>query len=51
MVAAALADAGTPVGDVDTLIGSHALALDLTLVTHNRKHFERIAGLRIEDWV
>jgi tRNA(fMet)-specific endonuclease VapC len=27
-----------------------ALARDLTLITHNVRAFERIAGLRIEDW-
>ena len=23
---------------------------DLTIVTHNRRHFEHIEGLQIEDW-
>lgn len=31
--------------------GSAAKATGLTMVTHNVKHFERIEGLVIEDWV
>ncbi len=50
-VAAALAKRGTPIGTFDTLIAAHALALDLTLVTNNRRHFERVRGLRAESWV
>ena len=41
---------GIRVGDVDTLIAAHAITLGCTLVTHNLKHFERIPGLKIEDW-
>jgi tRNA(fMet)-specific endonuclease VapC len=41
---------GTPIGIGDTLIAAHALSAKCTLVTNNRKHFERIAGLKIEDW-
>lgn len=33
------------------LIGSAAKAKDLVMVTHNRKHFEHIKGISIEDWV
>jgi predicted nucleic acid-binding protein len=36
---------------MDLLIASTAMANDLTLVTHNVKHFEVIAGLRVEDWL
>jgi tRNA(fMet)-specific endonuclease VapC len=50
-VRASLARRGTPIGPLDTLIGSHALALDITLVTHNTREFSRIEGLRLEDWV
>lgn len=49
-LAAAQKRQGQPIGTMDTLIAAHALAADLTLVTHNVKHFERIAGLRLEDW-
>ena len=50
-VRASLAKRGTPIGPLDTLIGSHALALDITLVTHNTREFSRIEGLRLEDWI
>jgi tRNA(fMet)-specific endonuclease VapC len=33
--------------DLDTLIAATALHHDLTLITRNLRHFERIAGLRI----
>lgn len=42
--------AGTPIGPLDLLIASHALALDLTLVTTNLGEFERVPGLRCVDW-
>jgi tRNA(fMet)-specific endonuclease VapC len=49
-VAASLATEGTPIGGFDTLIASHALAVGLTLVTNNTKHFGRVAGLRLDNW-
>lgn len=45
-----LRQAGTPVGEMDLLIASHALAEDLILVTNNTREFERIDGLRLENW-
>ncbi len=41
---------GCPIGPIDTLIGAHALALRLTLVTNNTSEFRRIEGLAVEDW-
>lgn len=49
-VAAVLMDEGVPIGVEDTMVAAHALSRGLTLVTHNRKHFERVDGLRVEDW-
>ena len=46
-----LKDAGTPIGANDLWIACHALAEDATLVTHNTREFQRVAGLRVEDWV
>jgi tRNA(fMet)-specific endonuclease VapC len=40
---------GRIIGDFDLLIGATALHHDLTLLTNNRRHFERIEGLRIES--
>ena len=39
------------IGPLDTIIGAHALALDVILVTHNTREFARIEGLRVEDWL
>lgn len=41
--------AGMIIGDLDLLIGATALQHTLTLLTNNRRHFERIDGLRIES--
>jgi tRNA(fMet)-specific endonuclease VapC len=46
-----LKDAGTPIGANDLWIACHALAEDATLVTHTTREFERVSGLRVEDWV
>lgn len=45
-----LKNAGTPIGANDLWIACHALAEDATMVTHNTREFERIAGLRVMDW-
>ena len=39
---------GQLIGNFDTLIAATALQYDLTLLTNNARHFERIAGLRLE---
>jgi predicted nucleic acid-binding protein len=40
---------GTPVGVMDTLIAGVALENNLTIVTRNRKHYEK-TGVQIIDW-
>lgn len=47
----ALKQAGTPIGELDLLIATHALVLGLTLVTNNTCEFERVPGLKLENWV
>jgi len=42
---------GKPIGPYDMMIAAHARALGLTLVTNNSKEFERVPGLRLENWV
>ena len=42
---------GTPIGANDLWIACHALSQQATLVSHNVREFERIEGLRLEDWV
>ena len=41
---------GNKIGPYDLQLCGQALALDLTLVTHNTREFKRVIGLRIEDW-
>lgn len=45
-----LKEAGTPIGANDLWIACHAMALEATLVTNNTREFERITGLRLENW-
>jgi len=40
---------GRPIGNLDMMIGAHALALGAVLVT-NSQAFSRIKGLKIENW-
>ncbi len=51
LVAATLARRGEPIGAFDTLMAAHALSLGLTVVTNNTKHFSRVPGLTVENWV
>ena len=39
--------AGMRIGDLDLLIGCTALYYGLTVLTNNRRHFERVSGLNI----
>lgn len=50
-IRAALEKAGTPIGPNDLLIAAHALTLGLTLVTDNTREFERVTGLKLENWL
>src|SRR5256885_11122160 len=49
-VRAKLERAGTPIGPLDTLIASQAVARELTLVSNNEREFRRITGLTVENW-
>lgn len=49
-IKAAVVKSGRIIDDMDLLIAATALAHNLTLVTHNTKHFENIMELKLEDW-
>lgn len=49
-IRAQLESKGEPIGPLDTLIAGTALSLNAVLITHNIKEFERVDGLKIEDW-
>jgi tRNA(fMet)-specific endonuclease VapC len=48
---ATLEKQGIPIGSLDNMIGAHALSLNVTLVTNNTREFDRIAGLKLLDWI
>jgi tRNA(fMet)-specific endonuclease VapC len=41
---------GKPVGAFDMLIGAHARAEGLIVVTNNAREFRRLPGVRVENW-
>jgi len=50
-IRAELEQAGTPVGPYDMLLAAHARSEGLILITNNRREFDRISGLRVENWL
>ncbi len=50
VIRADLTRKGTLIGANDLLIAAHAKALGLTLVTNNTREFERVEGLKLENW-
>src|SRR5262245_49480034 len=42
---------GQMLADLDLAIAATALSHGLTLVTHNTRHFRRVPGLALEDWI
>ncbi|MEC9462447.1 MAG: tRNA(fMet)-specific endonuclease VapC [Pseudomonadota bacterium] len=47
---AELAKSGTPIGPYDQMIAGHARSRGLIVVTNNCREFDRVPGLRVEDW-
>ncbi len=48
---ATLEKAGTPLGAMDMMIAAHARSVGLTLVSNDVRHFERVEGLSVANWV
>jgi len=48
---AELYDVGQPIDPYDMMIAGHARSMGLILVTNNIAEFERVPGLRLENWV
>lgn len=42
---------GTPIGNMDLLIASHALSGKCILVSNNLREFKRVPGLKYENWI
>ena len=49
-IRADLEKAGTPIGPLEMMIAGHAKALGYTVVTNNTKEFDRVKGLKLENW-
>ncbi|MEN3262944.1 tRNA(fMet)-specific endonuclease VapC [Sodalis endosymbiont of Spalangia cameroni] len=49
-IRAELAKQGSPIGPFDLMIAGHARSRGLAIVTNNTREFERVDGLRLEDW-
>jgi tRNA(fMet)-specific endonuclease VapC len=42
---------GKPIGPYDMMIAGHARAMGLIMITNNLREFQRVPGLRVENWV
>ena len=42
---------GVPIGSYDLQIAAQGVARGLTVVTHNTSEFQRVPGIRLEDWM
>jgi tRNA(fMet)-specific endonuclease VapC len=49
-IRSALERAGRPIGPYDMQIAAHTLALGCTVVTNNMREFQRVPGLKTENW-
>jgi tRNA(fMet)-specific endonuclease VapC len=48
---ATLEKAGRPIGAMDMMIAAHARSAGLTLVSNDVRHFDRVEGLSVANWV
>lgn len=49
-IRAQLEKMGTPIGPFDVLIAGTTMATGAVLVSHNLAEFNRVDGLKVEDW-
>ncbi|KXU39479.1 plasmid maintenance protein [Ventosimonas gracilis] len=49
-IRAELEKSGTPIGAYDQMIAGHARSCGLIVVTNNIREFQRVSGIRIENW-
>lgn len=50
-IRAELHSTGTPIGNNDLWIAAHARSQQLVLVTNNKREFDRVSNLKVENWV
>jgi len=48
---ARLRSIGKIIGDLDLFIGSTSIVNNMIMVTRNTREFERLDGIRIENWI
>lgn len=51
MIKARLERSGNPLDDFDLIIAACAMTYNRVLITNNVKHFQRIEGLRVSNWI
>lgn len=51
VIRASLESEGKPIGNNDLWIAAHAKAAAITLVTNNMREFNRVPGLKVQNWV
>jgi len=50
-IRASLESKGRPIGNNDLWIAAHAKEANLTVVTNNEREFQRVPGLKVQNWV
>jgi len=50
-IRAALESKGEPIGNNDLWIAAHAKAASLIVVTNSAQEFQRVPGLKVQNWV
>jgi tRNA(fMet)-specific endonuclease VapC len=51
MIKEAFTKKGNPIGVMDMLIAAVAKAQGMSVVTNNQRHFTRVRGLKVENWL
>jgi tRNA(fMet)-specific endonuclease VapC len=51
LIRAELERRGEPIGPYDMMLAAQALRWDYTFVTNNMREFQRVKGLKLENWV
>ncbi|CAC9601728.1 VapC toxin protein [uncultured Gammaproteobacteria bacterium] len=49
-IRASLEKQGKVIGALDMLIAAHAKSINAIIITNNTKEFDRVSGLKVENW-
>jgi tRNA(fMet)-specific endonuclease VapC len=50
-IRAMLEASGAPIGNLDMMIAAHARSCRVAVVTNNERHFRKVQGLRVDNWL